>query len=78
MRPTTFFEVALGGIVLKHYGSCQNLVYNLTQVHKSTKNWLSNFGLIEEIRDLAHILLDVCDQPSKWIITWTIKQPGKL
>ena len=30
-----------------------NFRYNLCKTHKSTKNWSSNFSLIEEIRDLS-------------------------
>ena len=33
-------------------------VCNLYKTCKSTKNWSSNFGLIEETIDLSHILLD--------------------
>ena len=33
-------------------------VCNLYKTCKSTKNWSSNFGWIEETIDLSHILLD--------------------
>ena len=34
-------------------------VHNTNTTRGSSKNWFSNFGLIEEIMDLSHILLAV-------------------